>query len=51
MENIIVAAVVGVAGIWCGVRLLRRRKSNACASGCAGCGTAGAAPPLVQIRR
>jgi hypothetical protein len=53
MDNIIVAAVVGAAGIWCGLRLLRRRKGNACASGCAGCGATGSPKPLplVQIRR
>jgi hypothetical protein len=51
MENIIVAAAVAIAGIWCGLRLVRRRKRNACASGCTGCADATSPKPLVQIRR
>ncbi len=51
METVVVAAVVSVAGIWCGLRLFRRRKSNACASGCSGCSAASSPKPLVQIRR
>jgi hypothetical protein len=37
MENIIVAAIVGVAGVWGGFRLLHKRKADGCGSGCAGC--------------
>jgi hypothetical protein len=54
MENIVVGAVVALAGIWVGLGFFRRRKASAsCASGCSGCaGSPTRAPqPLAQIRR
>jgi len=51
MEGIIVGIIVGLAGLWVGSRLFGRRKSGACALGCASCGHAERPQPLVQIRR
>jgi len=53
MENIVVGAVVALAGVWVGLGFFRRRKARSCASGCAGCaGSPSDAPErLVQIRR
>jgi hypothetical protein len=51
MENIIVWVIVGAAGLWGGIRLLKKRKSGACASGCAGCSCPSKPQPLVTLRR
>jgi hypothetical protein len=50
MENIIVGAIVALAGLWAGLRLFRRRKASTCASGCSGCSVASKPQPLVKLR-
>jgi hypothetical protein len=55
MENFIVFFIVGAAGLWGGLRVLRKRKASACSSGCAGCSCpskpSSASSPLVTLRR
>jgi hypothetical protein len=50
MENIIVGVIVGLAGLWAGIRFFAKRKARACASGCAGCDASEKPQPLVQIK-
>lgn len=49
MEGIIVAAIVGLAGLWAGARLFRRRSGADCRSGCGGCSCESKAQPLATM--
>lgn len=51
MENLVVWSIVGVAGLWGGMRLFRKNKRGGCGSGCDGCHCASKPQPLIQLRR
>ena len=52
MENVVVLFIVGAAGLWGGLRILRKRKATTCSSGCQGCSCPSKSPaPLVTLRR
>ncbi len=54
MENLLVWIIVGAAGLWAVLRMLRKRNSGnsgSCGSGCGRCGDASKPNPLVKLRR
>jgi hypothetical protein len=52
MENVIVFVIVGAAGAWGAFRLLRKRKTASCSSGCGSCSCSSKPQsPLVTLRR
>lgn len=52
MENLIVLTIVGAAGLWGGLRLIRKPKNTSgCGSNCGGCHCASKPQGLVNLRK